>query len=578
MSRIHINRQIASSGGGSARMPPRGKQDPQLVKEYSEYLKKGRNEWEIPVFKVPLFGTDYNVSIIIEKKNGIPDKHSELYRVVLGEWGCTECAVRVSSMSRFVDKNGLTPVCSLSLGRTRTRREIYDLCNSLILDYIQETGGLKWNYRFVTENTMHHARPNTTKKVKGEPEIRSYPHYSFKPSSNNIHINSSAGIRSLSMLNRALDKYCPLLITLFDKMETNEDTLLSFKTLLGIIVAASYGIQILAATKWIIKHIERIVDKGISWRALRWIEKVDIVITAVCDSPISQDTNNDVLCGYFHTISGNVLSLLQTGVSERAVIRMVETRNAPKNYKQTTAPPKAVHVEAARKLFKGLTTIIHTTDELEKLPGCVTVSKNSDVDDAFASMSHGGKKKSCNSFAKRIYKPEIHPKNIRELIELIRSGIVKNLEIMMETPQTVYTARVEGDNITGGDFCVPHLWAYKTESFTRFEDGYNPITHVYRVKTATRENYHFIVEGARRTLLKNPLTGNCTLAEFLSTKHQKTSGTAFHALTNLTTVGIPERGELSIGFGTSVDKANTLTSDVNVRINGKHFKITESGY
>ena len=565
------------SSSMSSRMRPRGKQDPQLVEEYSIYLKKCRTT-SIPVFELPLFGTDENVSVIIEKKMGIPDKYSELYQLALGEWGCTECAERISSMSKYVDKNGSTPVCSVSSGRTRIGGDINDLCNSLNYDYIQATGGLKWKYRVVTDDTMYHSRPNTNTKVKGKPHLtRTLPHYSCKPSSNNIHIKSVKGRRALPMLDRALDKYCPLLINLFDTMNTNEDTLLSFETILGMFKKASYGNKIAAATEWIIKHIERIMDKGISWHALSWIEKVDIVITAVCDSPISQGPYNDVLCGHFHTVSGNVLPLLQKGVSEGAVISMVETRNAPENYKQTTAPPKACHVEAAKTLFKGLKTFVHTTAELEKLPGCVIVSKNSDVDDAFASMSGGGKKKSCNSFAKRVRKQELNPRNMRELIELIDSGEVKKLE-MRSLQQTVYTARVEGDNIRRDDFCVPHLWVYKGESPRRFRENYLSITHVYRVKSSVGENYHFIVEDARKTLLRTPLRGNCTLSEFLSSKHQKTSGKAFHALKELTNVGIPESGALSIGLGVSVNIGTTLTSTVSVRINGKCFTITESGY
>jgi len=106
------------------------------------------------------------------------------------------------------------------------------------------------------------------------------------------------------------------------------------------------------------------------------------------------------------------------------------------------------------------------------------------------------------------------------------------------------------------------------------------ITHVYRLKTITRENYFFIIKDARNTLYSKPFTTNCTLSEFLATKHQKTAGKPFHALKDKTKVQIPplSGGSLSLGTGCSVDKGDSLMSTMRFRINGKEVSIRKNGF
>ena len=79
------------------------------------------------------------------------------------------------------------------------------------------------------------------------------------------------------------------------------------------------------------------------------------------------------------------------------------------------------------------------------------------------------------------------------------------------------------------------------------------ITHLYNIKSKTRNNFHFIVKNARNSLIRYPIKGNCTLPEFLAPKHRN-SEKAFQKLMKLTDVSIPKH---DIAFG----KACSMTKD-----------------
>ena len=184
-------------------------------------------------------------------------------------------------------------------------------------------------------------------------------------------------------------------------------------------------------------------------------------------------------------------------------------------------------------------------------------------------------------------KVKADPTTMRELMQGVRDGSIKRLEMIIKhsSPPTVYTADWEGENLSSLDFCVPHLWIFISDN--RFatwcpprRPDYKEITHVYRLKTVGRENYFFIIKDARDTLYTKPFTTNCTLSEFLATKHQKTAGKAFHALKNKTKVQIPSLGEgsLSLGVGASVVKDDELMNTLIFKINGKRVNISRSGF
>lgn len=577
-----------SHSAGAGALPQHCSIEKRRTEQYYNYLTHSRNN-SIPVFQGILFGTTENVAVLLEMKPELLHSiaRNKIYRLAKKEWDCKTCADRIQKMSLCVASDGNTPVCSfVHASRNELQKELCAKCDDLIKSYIVSTKGHQWNYKIVRSDTLYADRASNIDEQTG----MVWRHYSWVPTQNSEALadHRVKDGNTLELLEKALNKYCPMMMNLFDKIGVNADLLASMVTVKQLLAESSYGKQQIPAVDWFIKHISNLLEIRPDWHYLTWLQKVDVVIKAICDCSLSiaDDDSGDVLCGLWHTVSGNVLDLLEKGETPKAVVAMIEMRNDPRNYKQTTAAPKAVHIEKARNLFKGFTATIHTTAELEQLEGCATVRGNAepsnDVDDAFSGMAVAAaakKKKSSrySGFASRMNSSsDTHPTNMRELMDSIRSGSVRKLELI-PPHSTVYTAKWYGENIIPADFCVPHLWIFTSDG--RWNSAkYYEITHVYRMKTRDRENYHFIIKNARDTLYSKPLKGNCTLKEFLATKHQKTAGNAFHALKNTTNVQIPRWDQLSLGVGTSVDKGTSLMSTLQMKINGKLVTISHSGF
>jgi len=569
------------------------------TREYYNYLDQLRAA-QIPVFTAKLRGTEDDVAVILKMDINSGDdawradlaaQRKKIYTKIKGEWQCQTCANRMRDAFMYVDKNGESVLCPVIEGRTALQKDVHDQCDTYINSYINawHNRGLHWQYEIVRADTLYAHAP--TWDLANKSTNTAWRHYSWVPEENSEALSGRClkdGSNILVLLEKALNKYCPMMIKLSeDMLSDGPEMLRSMELIRELLLKASYGKQQVTAVDWIIKHIKTVIAIRSDWNSLRWNQKIACVIKAVCDCSLSiaDDDSGDVLCGLFHSVNGNVLSLLQKGESPQAVVRMIEERNDPRNFKQTTAPPKAVHIEKAAKLFKGFKATMHTTSQLEQLPGCATVKAgpSDDVDDVFGAMAAEAKtrkksKQKYSGFASRMNgKVKGDPTNMRELMEGIRDGSITKLE-MIPSSHTVYTAGWEGENLKSSDFCVPHLWVFISDN--RFRHTFMDITHVYRLKTTTRENYFFIIKDARNTLYSKPFTTNCTLSEFLATKHQKTAGKPFHALKNKTKIQIPPAsyGSLSLGTGCSVDKDDSLTNTMRFRINGKEVCIRKNGF
>jgi len=570
------------------------------TREYYHYLDQLRAE-QVPVFTAKLRGTEDDVAVILKMdinsgddawRADLATQRKKIHTKIKREWQCQTCADRMRNAFIYVDKNGKSVLCPVSEGRTPLQKNVHDLCDTYINSYINawHNRGLHWQYEIVRADTLYAHAP-TWDLAKKSTET-AWRHYSWVPEENSEALSEHClkdGSNILELLEKALNKYCPMMIKLSEEMLSDGPEMLrSMELIRELLLKASYGKQQVAAVDWIIKYIKTVIAIRSDWNSLRWNQKINCVIKAVCDCSLSiaDDDSGDVLCGLFHSVNGNVLSLLQKGESPQAVVRMIEERNDPRNYKQTTAPPKAVHIEKAANLFKGFKATMHTTSQLEQLPGCATVKAgpSDDVDDVFGAMAAEAKtrkksKQKYSGFASRMSgKVKGDPTNMRELMEGIRDGSITKLE-MIPSSHTVYTADWEGENLKSSDFCVPHLWIFISDNrFGRY--NFMELTHVYRLKTTNRENYFFIIKDARNTLYSKPFTTNCTLSEFLATKHQKTAGKPFHALKDKTKIQIPPafRGSLSLGTGCSVDKDDSLMSTMRFRINGKEVCIRKNGF
>jgi hypothetical protein len=162
------------------------------------------------------------------------------------------------------------------------------------------------------------------------------------------------------------------------------------------------------------------------------------------------------------------------------------------------------------------------------------------------------------------------------LFELVESGEIYDLKIDKRCCNNAYTAKttLSPDDLSTD---VGHLWLYLlgengSKRWT-WTSKWLDITHLYNVKSNTRNNFHFIVKNARNSLTRYPIKGNCTLPEFLAPKHRN-SEKAFQKLTQLTDVSIPNNGfhgnDIAFGKACSMTKDNgELSSNPEFIINNK---------
>lgn len=570
--------------------------DPKKVGIYNTYLQNTRaEENHVSVFYSK---SKQGVEIpIILKMKDLTETTDE-YRIHLDflrsrhvyEWGCSMCKKRNRTLTGYVDSNFNPIVCRpQNVSRNFEQENIYELTETHIRNYIKETDVLNkgdWTYEVVKENTLF-----TNKLYEGGTKKHKFMHYSYVPDNyiTGKMYNSSNyktlrhGFRNYYiMYERALNKYAPLLFSMFNKCEMTPELVRSFELILDLLNKAVYGKQQIPAVEWFLRIFERITMCNASeWKQLNPKNKLQIVIHTIVESSITVGENKEAFLAHYHTINESILSLLEAGNSESGVIKMIEERNRPSNYMRKTAPPKAVHIERAKEFCSNIENTIMTTDELEEYPTCYKIFNNSEnsARDAFAIMENDLKHKNkYSSFASRIggSKP-IKPNSIRELIELVKKGDITKLE--SRPHGSAYLAKT---TLLPEDLAYPevgHLWLYIEKDEARWGgiNSWNEITHVYEVNAGTRHNIHFIIKDSRDTLKARPIANNCTLPEFLAPKHHSAKS-AFEKLRTLTNVKIPNKGDIAFGLGTSVaDSYNNLVRKITFRINGKHTVVISKG-
>ena len=116
-----------------------------------------------------------------------------------------------------VDANGNTPVCSLQNGRNEFQTSLNVKCTETIKEYIASTNGCVWNYKIVTPDSLYANKPSNVDEKGNE-----WHHYSYIPEKTNSNIMNLTikGKSTLYLLEKALNKYGPLMVDLFQKMDT----------------------------------------------------------------------------------------------------------------------------------------------------------------------------------------------------------------------------------------------------------------------------------------------------------------------------------------------------------------------
>lgn len=536
---------------------------------------------KIPVIKV-ILQSGKSVSFLIEMDPELIatlDSKHQFTTDILEEWNCRECKNRLHKFRTYVDANGNPIFCTYNhSSRSNLQKSINEKCKKLITAYSKELE-YRWLFKFVTNDTLLKLNEGFEAET-GRP----YLHYSYTPAS----ISDNLSDYDTKWMQKALTKYTPLIHNLLVKIGEINNMLSSCKELKDLLLKSVYGKTQVPAVDWFIKILEKVKNINNYWKNIHFSKQLKIIAETICNSPYCEGDSDSAHLGYYHTINGYILDILENGQSPSAVVKMIEERNNPHNYRRKTAAPSEGNIRAAEKLCENLVNTIETISQLETHPGCVRVNKNvnttlsgssSTMASAFAEMREENNKNKYGSFANRMNnsKPST-ANNLAEIVRDINNGIINKIDIETKNLSKMYTAHTTLDKSDTSVSCE-HLWCYLNDNTSGFSNKHE-VTHIYNFKSGNFNNIIFVLKNAKQTLNQFPIKGNCMFPAFLAPKHRSCER-AVEKLCKMTNISIPDSPDISLGVGSSVGWVdNKLVRPVTLHItsaNGNHthrVKIT----
>ena len=149
-------------------------------------------------------------------------------------------------------------------------------------------------------------------------------------------------------MNKAFQRYKPLLFSMFDKFTRQEEwdgMIASLEIMLEILEEATYGEKFVASTRWFLNCFKRSVRP---LNRISVVDQVQFIGNAICTAPITTELGNQAAMPFYHQVNNNILNLLGSAQSKEAMQKMVEERLNPDYYQQKTAAPKAVRLQWRR--------------------------------------------------------------------------------------------------------------------------------------------------------------------------------------------------------------------------------------
>ena len=516
---------------------------------YDKYLEYCENT-NIPIISV-LLNNGKKLAFLIEMNPEIIGSFEKKYNFtndILKEWNCNICKNRFNRLRTFIDANGNPVFCNHNHNlRSNLQKNISVKCKELINKY--NTLDFKWNFRIVTDDLLYTS--NSFEGIEQNTGL-GYRHYSYKPE----FISDKLNINDEQLLVKALHKYSPLLNNLLKKIGLIKNMIDSCNELKALLTKSVYGCNQLPSLNWFINLLNEVSKVSDSWENIFFPKKLAIIAKTICNAPYCEGDSYSAHIGYFHTVNGFILDILENGYTPTSVVKMIEERNNPTLYRRKIAPPSEGNIRAAEKLCENLVNTIETIEQLESHEGCVAI-KDSNVNsmtNAFATMRKvkENNKNIYGSFASRMKDSTSNANSLKEIIDDIKLGIINKVEIEKTNLSSVYTAHttLNDDELS---YKVGHLWAYMGSTY-RFKE-IETVSHIYHFKIGKFNNIMFIIKNSRETLKNNPINGNCMFPEFLAPKHRSCEK-AVEKLNTLTKIAIPETGEISLGMGTSAGFEN----------------------
>lgn len=558
---------------------------------YHDYINASQYS-KIPVIRVTT-DNGAKISLLIEMPASLVGNMGDISNIsheIACEWGCSVCVKRLHVLRNFIGSDGKAVFCRLEhASRTDLQKGLNQKCEKIISKFREKYDtDFRWDFHIVTKNTLYQPTDGAAK----------YQHYSYVPESVTTGISQYQKI----WIPKALTKYTPLISALLSKIDSIGNTITCCSILSELLKKAAYGKSQVPAVDWFLNLLKKGAVFNDHWEWIPFNKRLSILADVICNSSIVEGDSQSAHIGFFHTINGFVIDIIENGKSPEGVVKMIEMRNAPENYRRKSGKVKEGHIKAAEKLCGNIVNTVETISEIESHPGCVKIQSKSPVatpatqtsKGAFAQMRDeeainrkGSKKHNMEGFAARMTKNLPSKANtFSEIIADITSGKITKVEINTKGMETLYTAKttLSPSDLAYGS--LGHLWSFggrvgvdKTPSAElvwkpmQIYGGYgygaqitnwNNVTHIYPFNTIKHSTILFAIENSDE--MSHMITGNCLFPEFLAPKH-RAAEKAVERLNTMTRVAIPHDCSISYGVGTSVGFENgILTNPVTIRI------------
>jgi hypothetical protein len=564
---------------------------------YYQYLEDSEAS-KIPVINTKTrAGTD--ISLLIKMPPSLTGNLGDVSNIsgdLASEWGCSTCVRRLHTLRNFVGADGKAVFCRLAHPcRTDLQAELNGKCEKIISEFNKRYGAdFRWDFEIVTTETIFKPFEKSGKGCDWE-KMGQYRHYSYVPTS----VTGDLSTHERIWIPKALTKYSPLISNLLSKIGSIGNMITSCNILTELLNKATYAKNQIPAIKWFIDLLNKAAVIRDQWDWIPFNERLAILADVICKSSITEGDSGSAHIGFFHTINGFILDIIENGKSPEGVVKMLEERNSPDKYRRKTGEAKEGHIQAAEKLIGAHEhpTMVETISELESHSGCVKIISKPPVatpatqtsSGAFAQMRASNKKSSkYGGFASRMTENEpSKAHSFSEIMEDIASGKISKVEISTKNLETLYTAKTPINDSDLAFGSLGHLWSFGGRiGYDRTASGelvwkprqiyggygyggpvttwYN-VTHIYPFKTTKHHAVLFAIENSHHK--SHSIKGNCLFPEFFAPKH-RAAEKAIEKLNTMTRISIPSpTTPISYGVGSSVGFVDgKLTTPVTIRI------------
>ena len=527
---------------------------------------------------------------------------------IRNEWNCRECWRRVDRLFPFMDAVGDGPLIyqfSMSENLTAEQSEMVLKKTEFLKKLKGYQGGDYWELEVVgsvkawqntmayvetypkdlTKQQVHELRKTIGSKINLQTEAKGgFSHYYMNPT------EVSSEDVDLLLMNKAFQRYKPLLFSMFDKFTRQEEwdgMIASLEIMLEILEEATYGGKFVASTRWLLNCFKSSV-RPLS--RLSVVDQVQFIGHAICTAPITTELGNQAAMPFYHQVNNNILNLLGSAQSKESMRKMVEERLNPDYYQQKTAAPKAGAVAMAAKALGQFDVTVTTTYELENNPrfsaaikvGRDTEEPASKTTDIYAGIRTKGKDKAkvvgAAGFAGRVGPktnkfPDFvtigydgkHTMSIHELLKRLKSGEIYKMRLYYDR-ELKQDALITSNTLDPEKLIHSHTWLFLNSQGQHFPYySTADVTHVVPIVTKTHTNCIFVLKGAREAVKMKPLssTTNACLGEFLNSKYHACKSTFMEVGRTLGLKIPPPQGNDDLAMGVGISKKDVQSSVIS---------------